>query len=213
MKNLKILLLFGAVLFFTQNSFAQSEECKQKMGSMMQEFQKEMASNPDMTREKADALTENFLASAKKKFPECFPKDVNRQIEEQQKSAELELQKEREKLAQLERQEAKKEAQKEKEANVKEAKEIVIKKPKALTVMENKRNTTDQSNTTYKEFRKDCMRDMQSVIKDLRERSLKYLEDAKNPAAEKEVRAAYQEARSRILHDCAILKMEALKKS
>lgn len=205
MKNLKITLLLATITFVSFSGFSQSEECVQKMAPMMKQLEKKMSSDPNMTQAKAEALTNDFIAAATKEFPECFSDSFEKERTAQEQKAIQEVQAEKEKQKRIRKQQTAKEKERKKVAVKKES----IPKPKALKTLEKKRKATNKSDSRYKAFRKECMVEMQLTIKELREKSLKYLEEAGNPAEEKEVRAAFQKAKSRILHDCAILKMES----
>ena len=196
MKSIKLIAL--AIFCFAnfQVGFSQSDECKQNLMSVMKDYEVEVSSSEDMTKEKADALLEVYMEKAHGKFPNCFPKDYQ---ERHQKHVEV-AKKEDVKTAQIQ-----------KEIDKKEVVEIVEKKPaptkNANTELASVKDAGVAQTTEYQELKKECAIILKAQLHDMKKEMQVKKSQARTAPERKAVMEGFTRLRNEVLHACVMDKM------
>lgn len=193
MKNIKIVALLVFSFSLSQAAFSQGEECQKKMSPMIKEYEKQLASNPDLTRADAEAMLQELMVTAKSKFPECFPDNYEEIKEENdRKSAE------EDRVIEVK---AEKDLSKVKPPNV--AKPTPVKLPS--------QDPSITQNPKYQELKKDCTVILKEQLKNMKKELDIARSKARTGIERKQVMEGYSKLRREVLHACIMEKIEDAK--
>ena len=201
MKNIKLIAL--AIFCFAnfQVGFSQSDECKKNLMDVMKGYEKEVSSSDDMTKQKADALLEDYMATAYRKFPDCFPKDYQQRHQDHVEHA---------------KEEDAKTVKIQQEIDEKEVVEIIKEKPAPVkdqtANLASVKDAGLAQTTEYQEIKKECTIILKAHLADMKKDMQVKKSQARTAPQRKAVLDGFTRLRNEVIHACVMDKMEDTKK-